>query len=161
MCPALDTAHPLVMLEYLEVFQCPFLFHGTAGGSGLQRRASTLEPEGTHCFHVGPSNPALHLAPELPEHLAPNLVRDPQLISVRTGRSGHVCEVVIVYFRRIRLGSFAWEPASGIEAGGGTGARREAVGELEECWISDEVNPQNLKRCRGYSAGESSALWLC
>jgi hypothetical protein len=146
------------MLEYLEVFQCPFLFHGTAGGSGLQRRASTLEPESTHPFNVGPSNPARHLAPELPEHLAPNLVRDQQLIGVRSGRSGLVCEVVINYSRRIGLRSFAWEPARGIEAGGGTGARREAGGELGECWICDEVNPENLKRCSFSSAGDSSAL---
>jgi hypothetical protein len=146
------------MLEYLEVFQCPFLFHGTAGGSGLQRRASTLEPEGTHRFNVGPSNPARHLAPKLPEHLAPNFVRDPQLIGVRSGRSGLACEVAIIPFRRIRLRSFAWEPARGVEAGAGTGARREAGGELGECWICDTASPENLKRCSLSSAGESSAL---
>ena len=112
------------MFEYLEVFQCPFLFHGIAGGHALQRRATTFVPEGATLLHVGSSDLARHLVPELPEHRAPNLVRDLQLIAVRSGRSGLVCEVVINYFRRIRLRSFAWEPARGIEAAGGTGARQ-------------------------------------
>jgi hypothetical protein len=146
------------MLEYLEVFQCPFLFHDIAGGHALQRRATTFVPEGATLLHVGSSDLARHLVPELPEHRAPNLVRDLQLIAVRSGRSGLVCEVVINYFRRIRLRSFAWEPARGIEAGGGTGARREAGGELDECRICDEVNPENLNRCSLFSAGDSSAL---
>ena len=157
LCPALDTAHLLITLEYLEVVQCPFLFHGTAGHA-LQRRASTFVQKGTHLFNVGSSDLARHLVPELPEHRAPNLVRDLQLIAVRSGRSGLVCEVVINYFRRIRLRSFAWEPTRGVEAGAGTGARREAGGELGERWICDTANPENLNRCSLSSAGDSSAL---
>ena len=114
--------------------------------------------KGCNSLHVGSSYLARHLVPELPEHCAPNLVRDLQLIAVRSGRSGLVCEVVINYFRQIGLRSFAWEPARGVEAGAGTGARREASGELDECWICDEVNPEKLKRCSLSSAGDSSAL---
>jgi hypothetical protein len=110
---------------------------GNAGGHALQIRASTFVQEGATLLHVGSSDLARHLVPELPELLAPDFVRDPQPIIICCGRSRLVTELLSIHCRRIRVRSLAWEPARGIEAGGGLGARPEAGGEVDECWASD------------------------
>ena len=84
----------------------------------MQRRATTFVPEGATLLHVGSSDLARHLVPELPELLAPNFVRDPQPIIICCSRSRLVTELLSVDCRRIRVRSLAWEPARGIEAGG-------------------------------------------